>query len=87
MYETSGLIRPALGSFLAGGEMSDEHITIMRAYFRQWIMATAWDENPHGGVEKRTWLQNMRNRIDSLTTREALQDWVSDATNAGMDPL
>lgn len=42
MNETSGVLRPAIEAYLAGGPLAAEHVGAMRAYLRQWIFATAW---------------------------------------------
>jgi hypothetical protein len=87
MHETSGVLRPAIEAYLAGGAMSPQHITVMRAYLRQWIMASVWDENPHATAAERVWLTDMRMRIDRLTTRQAIAAWLDDVIDAGLDPL
>lgn len=78
MNETTGVLRPAVEAFLAGGEMTAAQIAAMRAYLRQWAMAPGWrgDEIPE-----------LRARLDGLTTRAALVAWVNDATEAGLDPI
>lgn len=87
MYETSGVLRPAIEAYLHGGPMSEAQIAAMRAYLRQWIGAPAWDQNPHAGPEERAWLARMRARIDDLVSRKAINDWLDDALDGGVDPL
>lgn len=87
MAETSGALGAAVPAYLAGLPMSGEHIAAMRAYLRQWIGATVWDENPHSDKAERAWLARMRAAIDGLTTREAIERWLDEAVNAGIDPL
>jgi hypothetical protein len=87
MYETSGVLRPAIEAFLRGEPLTEAHIAAMRAYLRQWICAPVWDTNPHAGPEEHAWLARMRARIDDLTSRKAITNWLDDATDDGMDPL
>ena len=76
MHETSGVLRPAVEAYLTGGPMLPEHIAAMRAYLRQWIMAPTWR-----GVG------DLRERIDMLIDRAAIDRWLWDAEMAGIDPL
>ena len=87
MHETSGVLRPAVEISLDGGSMTPEHIGAMRAYIRQWIMALAWDSNPHVGPEERASLQDLRTRVDTLVSRDAITAWINDAIVLGLDPL
>jgi hypothetical protein len=88
MYETSGVLRPAMEAYLQHKELlSDEQIATLRAYFRQWIDSSVWDNNPHIDADSCAWLAMMRLRVDKLTTREAIDSWLADASDAGMDPL
>jgi len=81
MYETSGVLRPAIEAFLYHREMTGEDIAAMRAYLRQWIFADVWLDAPGGAVA------SLRERIDELTTREAIDRWLDDAAAVEIDPL
>ena len=85
--ESSGRLAPAVMAYLEGGELDDQGIAILRAYFRQWIGATAWDQNPHMTDDTRAWLAALRADIDGLTSREAIADWLERAEAGGIDPL
>lgn len=91
MYETTGVLRPAVEAYLKpserGCEMTPQQIATMRAYLRQWIMAGVWDMNPHAGAAERAWLAAMRDRIEALNSRAAIERWLNDALEAGIDPL
>lgn len=78
MYETSGVLRPAVETYLYGEPMTAAQIAAMRAYLRQWIFAPVWQ-----GAE----VGELRERIDGLTTREAIAAWLDDADACGIDPL
>jgi hypothetical protein len=75
-HETSGVLRPAVEAYLAGGQMTGAQIAAMRAYLRQWIAAD-WP----GNVER------LRKQIDGLTSRAALDRWIDLADEQGIDPL
>ena len=77
MNETSGVLRSAVESYLAGGEMSPDHIAAMRAYLRQWI-AGRWVGRS---------VPALRDGIDGLTSREAIASWICDAAEEAIDPL
>ena len=59
--------------------MTQEQIATMRAYLRQWIMAPwCWIGKP---------VEELRGRIDQLTSREAIDEWLWKALEVGIDPL
>lgn len=75
--ETSGVLRPAVEAYLNGWPMTPQHIAALRAYLRQWI-AGAWCGDA---------VPDLRSRIDSLTSRDAISRWLDDALDPGIDPL
>lgn len=87
MWETSGVLRPAIEVYLTGAAMTPEQVAIMRAYLRQWIDAPVWDRNPHAAESEGAALAAMRRRIDCLTSRPSIEAWLADAVALGMDPL
>jgi hypothetical protein len=87
MYETSGMLRPAIEAYLNHEPMTPEHIAALRAYLRQWIRAGIWDRNPHAGPTEKSWLAGMRDDIDGLTSRAAIRAWLKRAIDGGIDPL
>jgi hypothetical protein len=76
MNETSGVLRPAVEAYLLGEPMSEEEIAAMRAYLRQWIAGFFGA----GAAD-------LAGRVDKLTSRAAIEDWLDDATEIGIDPL
>lgn len=78
MKETSGVLRPVVGAYLAGGEMTREQLGAMKAYCRQWINAPGFR-----GPKVET-LRNLVNHIDSRVTLAA---WLNQAEECGCDPL
>jgi len=87
MDETSGALRPAVEAYLNHEPLTAAHIGALRAYLRQWIGAEAWDLHPHAGEEDRAQLAQMRARVDSLISRQAIDTWLDAAIDMGMDPL
>lgn len=80
MYETSGRLAPVVKKYLEGIELlTDEEISYMRAYLRQWIFAPVWF--PVHSVEQ------LRAGIDKLVTVEAIHAWLEAALEIGIDPL
>ena len=78
MNETSGVLRPAVQAYLAGGPMDAAQIAALRAYLRQWIAAPGFI-----GPE----VAELRAGIDGLTDRAAIAAWLAKAVDAGVDPL
>jgi hypothetical protein len=83
-HETSGVLRPVVEAYLVSDRLTPDQIATMRAYLRQWIMSPVWDANPHGGHGA---LAALRERIDTLTTQNAIDRWIDDADALGFDPL
>jgi hypothetical protein len=78
MYETSGVLRPAVEAYLTGQEMTPRQIAAMRGYLRQWINADAW---------KGPMLDPLRTRVEEITTRQDIDSWLDLADREGIDPL
>ena len=76
MHETSGILRPAIMAYLNGDELNEAQFAVMRVYLRQWINAPVWLN-----------VDELRNGIDALTSREAIEAWLDHAIDAGIDPL
>jgi hypothetical protein len=87
MHETSGMLRPAVEAYLEGGKIDMAQIAALRAYLRQWINAPGWDANPHADADDRAELAELRARVDQLMSRTAIEDWINDVIDQGMDPL
>jgi hypothetical protein len=87
MWETSGVLRPAVEAYLNGEPLTPDDIAVMRAYLRQWIRAAIWDRNPHASPTEKAWLAGMRDDVDELTSRAAIKRWLDLAFDHGIDPL
>jgi hypothetical protein len=77
MNETSGVLRPAIVDYLKGRPLDEKAIAAIRAYSRQWIMADVWGED----------VAPLRAAIDGLTSRAAIEAWLTLALEHGIDPL
>lgn len=78
MYESSGVLRPAVIAYLEGQPLTVEHIGALRAYFRQWINAPTWQ-----GPE----IETLRAGVNHLNSRRAIRDWLDRADTEGVDPI
>ena len=76
--ETSGALRRAIQAYLNGHHMSEAQIADLRSYLRQWIMAPVW----RGPA-----IDDLRRRVDGLTHRKAIREWLNDAAEEEIDPL
>jgi hypothetical protein len=78
MHETSGVLRAAVEAYLNQEPLTEDQVSAMRAYFRQWIMA---DWAPGRLVDE------LRSAVDGITSRAAITVWLAEAERAGIDPL
>jgi len=78
MYETSGVLRPAVRTYLKGKRMTAKDIAAIRTYLRVWIFAPEFDSE---GVEA------LRQTVDGLASREAIEDWLATARKEWVSPL
>jgi hypothetical protein len=74
--EQSGVLPQAVTAYLQGEE-TPEQLALVLEYVRYWLKAPCW----RGDV------QEIRQRIDFVTTRDGLQAFLSDALAFGIDPL
>jgi hypothetical protein len=87
MYETSGVLRAAVEAYVQDRPLHIHHLLALRAYLRQWITSPVWDWNPHATETDREILAELRDAIERLQTRQAIELWLYDAVALGMDPL
>lgn len=78
LYETSGVLRPVVLAYLRGEDLDTRQCAIMRAYLRQWASGDWKGSAP---------VAALRLACDNLTTRAAIERWISAACALGMDPL
>ncbi|MBR0681938.1 hypothetical protein GXW74_15695 [Roseomonas eburnea] len=79
--ETSGVLRPAVEAYLRHEPLTETHIVALRAYLRQWIASPEWMADDEAD------LQRLRTAVDGLTSRAAIDAWIADAVELGIDPL
>jgi hypothetical protein len=86
MYETSGVLKPAVEAYLLRETMmTPAQIAALRAYCRQWIELF---EPPDGAPEaQRRVIARLRAMVDGLVDRPSIDVWIMQATAIGADPL
>jgi hypothetical protein len=84
MFETSGVLRPAIEAYLfTRGPLTDKQVAAIRVYLRQWI-AGPWHAAP--GAEARV-LERLRSMVDQLDDRAKIDIWLMQANSIDIDPL
>jgi hypothetical protein len=78
MYDASGLVRPAVTAYLTGKPMTAKNIAAMRAYLKVWIFSP---EFVGDGVEA------LRQTVDGLTNRTAIDGWLAMARREWISPV
>jgi hypothetical protein len=78
MYETTGVLRPAVRAYLKGKSLTTKDIAAIRTYLRVWVFAPEFDGD---GVEA------LRQTVDGLDSREAIEDWLATARKEWVSPL
>lgn len=78
MNESSGLLANTVSRYLAGDELGDVDLPLMRAYLRQWIEAPLFV-----GPE----VEALRAGVDELQSTDDVRAWLERAIDAGVDPL
>jgi hypothetical protein len=76
MRETGGRLEAAVWAYLEHDRLDEEQIALIRDYLRQWIEVMRGPE-----------IAALRARVEELTSRQALDRWMSDALRQGIDPL
>jgi len=77
MNETSGVLAPVVEKYLRGEQLAPLEVGAMRAYLRQWIA---------GGFQGPEIVQ-LRREVERIASTDDVRRWLSDAMNAGIDPL
>jgi hypothetical protein len=76
MDEETGILRRAVERYLTHAVLTDDEITLMRLYLKQWIDSPGW----HG-------VDGLRARVGALTTQAAISAWLEEALDLAIDPL
>lgn len=86
MYETTGVLRPAVEAYLfTRGPLAEPHVAALRAYVRQWIELF---EPPEGAPEaERRVIARLREMVNGLVDRNTINVWMMQAMAVGIDPL
>ena len=83
MFETSGVLKPAIEAYLQRDELTPAEVAAIRAYLRQWIDGP-WQAAP--GAEARV-LERLRRMVDELDDRQKIDIWLMQANSINIDPL
>jgi hypothetical protein len=78
MYETSGVLRPAVRAYLKGKPMTARDIAAIRTYLRVWVFAPELDGDS---------VEALRQTVDGLASRKAIEDWLATARKDWVSPL
>jgi len=81
-HETSGQLRPAVLAYLNKQRMEAHDFAAIRGYLLHYVQAPCWKKA--GQAEH--W-QELEHGILSLKSRSALDDWLDEAAEIGLDPL
>lgn len=87
MNETSGVLKPVVEAYLRNEPLTLRDVAIMRAYLRQWIMSPVWDMNPRQTRADALGLSALRERLDTIASRDDIERWLAAALESGIDPL
>ena len=85
--ETGGQLVPAIERYLTNDELRNGDIPLIRAYLRQWINSSVWDDNPHLDADGLRELADLRSSVETIATREDIDAWLKIAFDKGLDPL
>lgn len=87
MHETGGALAPAILRYLENEPLTVRDLVLIRAYIRQWIHADVWDSNPNLGEDGRAELARLRRLAQGLNNRDAIDSWIAESVDFGLDPL
>lgn len=79
MNESSGVLKPAVESYLRGGRLDQGQVRLMRAYLLQWVLSPVW----MGGDE----LEALQAGVRAIKTETDVRIVIEKAIDLGMDPL
>ena len=86
MNEEGGELKPAIERYLNNcADRAD--VPILRAYLRQWVCATVWDENPHRVSGRYGMLALLRQRVNEIRTVADVHEFLELLELEGIDPL
>ena len=78
MHEASGGLRPAVVAYLHHEPLSEAEIGLIREYLRE------WSEHVWSYGDKA--VEPLRAKVDGLTSIEAINEWIDEAVEIGIDP-
>lgn len=75
--EQGGVLRPVIEKYLAGDDLDDHEVGIMRAYLHQWML----------GDFRGPAIDALRRDVARIRTKRELDIWLDYALDLGIDPL
>jgi len=78
MWETSGILQPVIKEYLNNRKLTPVQISILKLYLRQWIRSSVWKGPP---------VEALRKMADVIESQEDIDEWITNATECGIDPL
>lgn len=86
--ETSGALAHAIERYLSGdGALTVRDVSLIRAYFVQWIDAPLFDANSSESKQWPRTLALLRSDARRLASAACITAWLLRATEEGIDPL
>jgi hypothetical protein len=79
MYETSGVLKPAVEAYLNAKRLSGREVALLKLYLWQWVNSPVWA--PSGALEA------LRLRVAAIANGDDVDLAVAAAEELGMDPL
>lgn len=84
--EVSGRMEQAVMNFLERNATAED-LALIQAYFKHWINAPGYDDNPHHTPDSRQQLAELRRSIELAGCQATLEQWQREALKIGIDPL
>jgi hypothetical protein len=89
--ETSGELRSAMLAYLDAclgrGQASEGQLELVRLYLEYYVGAPCWSDGFNWDEEMRAALSALRGAIRDAHSLEAINAWVKQALETGIDPL
>ena len=87
-FETGGELRGAVETFVQYPfRVTDRQLTLLRAYFVQWIDSPAWECNPHASDAAIANLAVLRRQAHMIASVPDALNFVRATVPVGLDPL
>lgn len=85
--EASGDLKPAILAYTQGQPLTVRDVSLLSAYFAQWVNSPVWDRNPHADEHSKKMLFALRMTAPRLRSRVDIGEWLALAVEQGLDPI